>query len=91
MRKSLLLLPALALAAGCTAGTPKSTEVHVAVTDDGFVPKVVTVEKGRPATLVITRRVEATCATEAVFAGTGEKFPLPLNQEVRIPIATANA
>ena len=30
-------------------------------------------------------------ATEVVFAGTGEKFPLPLNQDVRIPIATTNA
>jgi plastocyanin domain-containing protein len=60
----------------------------VAVTDDGFVPPIVTVAKGRPATLVITRKVEATCVTEAVFAKSGQKFDLPLNQAVRIPIAT---
>lgn len=91
MRKLLVLLPALLLAAGCTAKVPSATEVHVTVTDNGFEPEYVTVEKGKPATLVITRKVEATCATEAVFAATGAKFPLPLNQDVRIPIATANA
>jgi plastocyanin domain-containing protein len=91
MRKSLVLLPALLLAAGCTANVPSRTEVRVTVTDDGFEPRFVTVAKGRPATLVITRKVQATCATEAVFAGTGARFPLPLNQDVRIPIATATA
>ena len=91
MRKSLVLLPALLLAAGCTTGVPRGSEVHVAVTDNGFEPEFVTVEKGKPATLIITRKVDATCATEVVFAGTGEKFPLPLNQDVRIPIATTNA
>jgi plastocyanin domain-containing protein len=91
MRRSLVLLPALLLVAGCAAKAPSVSEVHVAVTDNGFEPEFVTVEKGRPATLVITRKVEATCATEAVFAGTGAKFPLPLNQDVRIPIVTANA
>jgi plastocyanin domain-containing protein len=91
MRKALLLLPAIVLAAGCAAPGGKSNEVHVTVTDNGFEPEYVTVEKGKPATLVITRKVEATCATEAVFAGTGKKFPLPLNQDVSIPIETARA
>lgn len=91
MRKAFLLLPALVLAAGCAAPGGKATEVHVTVTDNGFEPEYVTVEKGRPATLIITRKVEATCATEAVFAANGSKFPLPLNQDVSIPIETARA
>ena len=78
------------LAAGCAAPGGKGSEVRVTVTDNGFEPEFVTVEKGRPATLVITRKVEATCATEAVFAATGKKYPLPLNQDVRIPIETAH-
>jgi plastocyanin domain-containing protein len=91
MRKILVLLPALLLAAGCAAPGGKAVEVRVTVTDNGFEPEYVTVAKGSAATLVITRKVEATCATEAVFAATGARFPLPLNQDVRIPIATANA
>ena len=91
MRKLFLPLAALALVAGCTHKVPSASEVRVTVTDNGFEPEYVTVEKGKPATLIITRKVEATCATEAVFAASGAKFPLPLNQDVRIPIATATA
>ena len=91
MRKVFVLLPALVLAAGCAASGGKGTEVRVSVTDDGFVPEFVTVPRGRPATLVITRKVDATCATEAVFAVSGKKFALPLDQDVRIPIETATA
>ncbi len=91
MRKTFLLLPAFVLAAGCAAPGGKSTEVRVTVTDNGFEPEYVTVEKGKPATLIITRKVEATCATEAVFAANGQKYPLPLGQDVSIPIETASA
>ena len=91
MRKIFLLLPAIVLAASCAAPGGKATVVHVTVTDNGFEPEYVTVEKGKPATLIITRKVEATCATEAVFAANGSKFPLPLNQDVSIPIETAKA
>lgn len=91
MRKIFLLLPAIVLAAGCAAPGGKATVVHVTVTDNGFEPEYVTVERGKPATLVITRKVEATCATEAVFAANGSKFPLPLNQDVSIPIETVKA
>jgi plastocyanin domain-containing protein len=79
-----LMLLALA---GCSKGSgPKI--VRIAVTDDGFEPASVTVPRGRPATLVITRRTDATCATEAVFAETGRKVALPLGEDVRIPLAT---
>jgi plastocyanin domain-containing protein len=91
MRKAFLLLPAIVLAAQPAAPGGKATVVRVSVTDNGFEPEFVTVEKGKPATLIITRKVEATCATEAVFAANGSKFALPLNQDVSIPIGTANA
>lgn len=90
MRRIALMFAVLALAAGCAASSgPK--EVQVQVTDDGFVPKSVEVAKGQPVTLVITRQVEATCATEAVFAKSGQKYDLPLHVAVRIPIPTDTA
>ncbi len=88
-RIAALLAAALAIA-GC-AGSASRNEVHVAATENGFVPASVTVPVGRPATLVITRRTDATCATEAVFVETGRTYPLPLNQPVRIELATASA
>ena len=81
---------ALLLLAGC-AGSGSRNEVRVTVTEDGFEPAIVTVARGSEATLVITRRTDKTCATEAVFVESGAKYPLPLNQAVRIPIATTAA
>ena len=37
-------------------------------------------------TPAITRRTDKTCATEAIFAETGRKYDLPLNQPVRIDL-----
>lgn len=86
MTKRTIAAVALLMAlAGCAGHSP---DVRVTVTENGFEPAVVTVKKGEAVTLVITRRTEATCATEAVFAETGQNYPLPLNQDVRIPIAT---
>jgi plastocyanin domain-containing protein len=82
---------ALVAIAGCAGSGSGKSEVRVTVTENGFEPAIVTVAKGSTATLVITRTTDATCATEAVFAETGAKYPLPLNQAVRIPIATATA
>lgn len=85
MRFRVALFALAVAAAGCA---PAATVVNVSVTDDGFEPKVVTVPQGRKATLVITRKVEATCATEAVFVENGQRYDLPLGQAVSIPIAT---
>ena len=75
---------ALALLAGCAPAGPK--EVQVSVTDMGFEPKEVTIAKGQAAVIVMTRKSDNTCATEAVFAETGKKFELPLNTPVRIDL-----
>ena len=81
----LLIIAALLLVAGCGASGP--SEVQVSVTDDGFVPKNVVIKKGETAVLVITRKSSNTCADEAVFAETGRKYDLPLNQPVRIDLS----
>ena len=76
---------ALALLAGCAPAGPK--EVQVSVTDMGFEPKEVTIAKGQAAVIVMTRKSDNTCATQAVFAETGKKYELPLNTPVRIDLA----
>lgn len=75
--------------AGCAPSGPM--EVRVAVTENGFEPATVTVTRGRPATLIITRKTDTTCATEAAFAETGRKYDLPLNTDVRIEVPTDQA
>ena len=58
----------------------------MAVTDMGFQPNAITIKKGQAAVLVMTRKTNQTCATEAIFAETGRKYDLPLNQPVRIDL-----
>ena len=83
-----LIAAALVLVAGCGASGP--SEVQVSVTDNGFEPKAVTIKKGSAAVLVITRKSNNTCATEAVFAETGKKYDLPMNTPVRIDLTGAS-
>ena len=85
--RRLLIVAALALLAGCASGP---SEIQVAVTDSGFEPKNVVVKKGHPAVLVITRKSNSTCATEAIFTETGKKYDLPLNTPVRIDLTGAS-
>ena len=82
--RRILVVVALALLAGCGMSGPK--EIQVSVTDNGFEPKSVVIKKGAAAVLVITRRSQNTCATEAIFIETGRKYDLPLNQPVRIDL-----
>ena len=90
-RKDILggvVVGALVAALGCAAGGGGKGDVNVAVTDEGFTPSSATVAHGTSATLVITRKTDATCATEVVFAD-GKTYALPLNQPVRIQFAAA--
>lgn len=74
---------ALSLATPALAARASRT-VELTVTKDGFVPAEVKVRKGEPVKLVITRRVQRTCATEVVLDGTGIKRDLPLDKAVEI-------
>src|ERR1044072_2304976 len=80
MRK-LLAAVALAALAGSAPAGPK--EVQVTVTDMGFQPNAITIKKGQAAVLVMTRKSDQTCATEAIFTETGRKYDLPRNQPAR--------
>jgi plastocyanin domain-containing protein len=82
--RRIIVLAALVLLAGCAGSGP--SEIHVAVTDNGFEPNNVVVKKGQAAVLVFTRKSENTCATEALFTETGRKYDLPLNTPVRVDL-----
>jgi plastocyanin domain-containing protein len=83
-----LLLPLALLggSAACTteAQAPVSNKVAMTVTDKGFEPQNLRVRKGEPVTLVITRKSDATCATEIVIDEHGINTALPLNKPVTV-------
>jgi plastocyanin domain-containing protein len=84
-----LLVPALLLGLAWTApatAAPKEQTVQMEVTKDGFVPSEVTVKKGQPVKLVVTRKVERTCATEIVIKELGVNQPLPLDKAVAVTV-----
>jgi plastocyanin domain-containing protein len=84
---TLALAGTLAAAGGCqTASTARAPEFQLAVTDQGFEPAETVIPKGRAATIVVTRKTDATCAKEIVIEKLNEKRDLPLNQPVRIEI-----
>ncbi len=83
------------LAGGCNkktddakAGPAQSGTIAITVDADGFKPSAVTLKKGAPATLVFTRTVDDTCATEVVFPELSIKKDLPKNTPVSITVPT---
>jgi plastocyanin domain-containing protein len=66
-------------------------KVDMKVTDKGFEPANLTVKKGQPVTLVITRTVEKTCATDIVIDEYGIKTALPLNKPVEVSFTPKKA
>lgn len=83
---ALSLLAALATGVACTgeAQPPLANHVVMTVTDKGFEPQNLRVKKGEPVTLVITRKSDATCATEIVIDEHGIHTPLPLGKPVTV-------
>jgi len=83
------LIVAAVAGTGCqrSAAKPASDVYAISVTDKGFEPAETQIPKGRPVTLVITRKTDQTCATEVVFASLNQRYALPLNQPVKIALA----
>jgi plastocyanin domain-containing protein len=87
----------LATATGCNKKTeatpappaaPSTAPVAITVDADGFKPSSVTFKKGTPGTLIFTRTVDDTCATEVVFPQLDIKKELPKNTPVTIVVPT---
>lgn len=71
---------------------PAPVRVEVAVTADGFVVgKAPPLKVGTPVTLVVTRNVEKTCATDIVLKDFGLSVPLPLSKPVEVTIVPKQA
>ncbi len=93
MRTPLISLALLFVIIGCkkepaavVAPAPSSAgrSIVMSVTEKGFEPSKITVAKGEPVKLVVTRTTEATCATELLIEGTDINVPLPLNTPTTI-------
>ncbi len=100
------LIAALLLAAACTAEkappapaggaaaptAPSADGIQIKVTEEGFEPSEVRVEKGKPATLVFTRVTDKTCITAIDIPDEQVKaLQLPLGRPVRLAIAPKKA
>jgi plastocyanin domain-containing protein len=67
------------------AGQPlPSAPIEMAVTSEGFVPAEVRVKAGQPVKLLVTRKIDRTCATDIVIKEYGINKPLPLNTPVEV-------
>jgi plastocyanin domain-containing protein len=73
------------------AGTAKKgvRTIEIAVTPDGFTPAEITAKAGETVKLVVTRKVEKTCATEIVMKDFGVNQPLPLAKPVTVTVKPA--
>jgi plastocyanin domain-containing protein len=87
--------PLMPLVSGCNkkheaapAAAVSTGPVAVTVDGDGFKPSSVTFKKGAPGTLIFTRTVDDTCATEVVFPQLDIKKELPKNTPVTITVPT---
>jgi plastocyanin domain-containing protein len=92
---AVLLSAATAAVAGKVPARAAKTPVRLelSVTSDGFMlekgdPKL---KAGQPVTLVVTRKVERTCATELVIRDYGINQTLPLNKPVEITFTPKQA
>ncbi|MEJ7600219.1 MAG: cupredoxin domain-containing protein [Kofleriaceae bacterium] len=64
-----------------------SNRLEIVVTENGFEPDHLPVEKGKPTTLAFTRKTDKTCAKEVILQvgdGTKVERALPLNETVEI-------
>jgi plastocyanin domain-containing protein len=72
---------------GAQAGEPDKAPagaIQMQVTEAGFVPNRVTVKKGQPVKLVITRKTDQTCAREIVIDEYKIHTKLPLGTPVTV-------
>jgi plastocyanin domain-containing protein len=76
----------VALGSACTGSSEKESvnTIKMSVTEQGFEPAQITVKKGQPVNLVVTRTFDGTCATEIVIDEYQVHAALPLNQPVTV-------
>lgn len=65
--------------------------VVMSVTEAGFEPDTITVKASQPLELVITRKTDATCATEIIVDDPPVNQKLPLNETVTVRFTPTKA
>lgn len=87
-RRRITLSAVLASILGFGYASPSSADkqktIELALTEKGFEPGSVMVDKGKPVTLVITRKTDQTCAKEIVMDDPKVRAELPLNKAVKV-------
>lgn len=73
-------------AAESKSASPKPQVIKLTVTDNGFEPGSIDVVAGSMVTLKVTRKTEATCATEIFVPSKKIKKDLPMNKEVTVEL-----
>lgn len=87
MKFALILTALLTMSAlGRTAEEMEKQTVILSVTEKGFEPSSIDVKLGVPLVLKVTRKTDATCATQVQIPSQKIKKDLPLNKEVSIEI-----
>lgn len=84
--KSLILTALFVLSAQAGWAAPKTQVVELTVTENGFEPSTVDVKPGTPVTLKVTRKTDATCATQIKIDSKKITKELPLNKTVSINV-----
>lgn len=86
---------AKAVPAAATAGAGAVKKgvrtIPLTVTADGFTPAEVKAKAGETVKLVVTRKVQRTCATEIVMKDFGVNEPLPLDKAVTVTVKPKQA
>jgi plastocyanin domain-containing protein len=86
------MIAVLALAMGLGGGISahakegKKINVDLAVTENGFEPKLIDVKPGSDVVLKITRKTDATCATQIHVPSKRIKAELPFNKTVTVAL-----
>lgn len=66
--------------------TTQPQVIEISVTENGFEPSQIDVKAGIPVVLKVTRKTDATCATELQIPSKKIKKELPLNKTVTFEI-----
>ena len=89
--RALLVAPLLLTSFAIAAPAANPRTIAVTVTRDGFVPAEVHARAGETVKLVVTRKVERTCATEVVMKDFGVSAQLPLDRPVAVTVTPKKA
>jgi len=86
--KQLIVLVTLfsSFAVAHAASRSETQVVTLSVTENGFEPSSLDVKPGIPVTLRVTRKTDATCATQIQIPSKKLKKDLPLNKEVTVDL-----